>query len=461
MLSAEEGSHDGIEFHDMYGDLSYDDDIPQFLRQAAVDESAGTGDSGFFTSALGLDMSAQHLESGRDVHQPSTIQVPTESMTFTFLAGDPDLAAIYIREGYLLKSQKRNRNSLQEIKVDGQLEEATTDNDETSEESAKDFDKNLDAACNDETDSISQMDSMEESSEDEKHQGAVGSDLEDDDTYPQPSAGPLRNPKLSLSTLKDLFKSNIISSERFVEYLALLSDNTGTWRDNPECKFAFDFSCSRYEAFFTSLRALVATSEVYKLLPSATIDLKILSQRLEDAEWIPESDCLSGSQLLLQPLRGLSLSLQETFACITMFETGIINLETYSFDNVMAISSGDAIFVAATLLCDPYECPQATEIRRIVGNVGRAGVSLLISPAQLRKEKQKISSWDCVTHEDFNGLAEDNFRSTSVHLSFTATKWLWTPTIMVFKILKFTILRLLSQFMTKESGLPISMFCQQ
>jgi hypothetical protein len=75
-----------------------------------------------------------------------------------------------------------------------------------------------------------------------------------------------------------------------------------------------------------------------------------------------------------------------------------------------------------TLLCNLYKYPETIEIRRIVGNIGRASISLLISPKQLRKEKQKISLWDCITHKDFNKVAEDNFRSTLAYLSFTGCK---------------------------------------
>jgi hypothetical protein len=55
-----------------------------------------------------------------------------------------------------------------------------------------------------------------------------------------------------------------------------------------ECIFLPDLSYLKYESFFISLRAIVAASEVYKLLPSAIVDLKILLQYLEDMEWIPK-----------------------------------------------------------------------------------------------------------------------------------------------------------------------------
>lgn len=83
-----------------------------------------------------------------------------QGLAFTFLAIDLDLAAIYIRERYLLRSQKIIQNVLQvskrseckrrsETKVDGNLKEIIKDND-----------KNLDDIYNKEIDSISQIDSI-------------------------------------------------------------------------------------------------------------------------------------------------------------------------------------------------------------------------------------------------------------------------------------------------------------
>jgi hypothetical protein len=63
-----------------------------------------------------------------------------------------------------------------------------------------------------------------------------------------------------------------------------------------------------------------------------------------------------------------------------MFETGTVDLDPGFLKAVMAMSSGGSIFVAAAVLCDPYERPNSTEVRRIAGNVGRAGISMLSPP---------------------------------------------------------------------------------
>lgn len=56
--------------------------------------------------------------------------------------------------------------------------------------------------------------------------------------------------------------------------------------------------------------------------------------------------------------------------------SGLYEISPNSLSNVMAVSSGDAIFVAASLLCDPIEEPLRQEIRRVLGNVGQPGIAL-------------------------------------------------------------------------------------
>lgn len=48
------------------------------------------------------------------------------------------------------------------------------------------------------------------------------------------------------------------------------------------------------------------------------------------------------------------------------------------------MSSGNPLYVAAALLCDPYDEPHATELGRMVGNIGRAVTTFLISPPKVK-----------------------------------------------------------------------------
>jgi hypothetical protein len=92
-----------------------------------------------------------------------------------------------------------------------------------------------------------------------------------------------------------------------------------------------------------------------------------------------------------------------------------------SLKKVMAISSGNSIFVAAALCRDPSwgSDGQVALIRRYVGNVGKAGVVILVPPAAPRIRRFDPASWKHINHDDFSGEMADCFQATSLHLSFT------------------------------------------
>ncbi|KAE8451361.1 hypothetical protein EG329_003990 [Mollisiaceae sp. DMI_Dod_QoI] len=83
------------------------------------------------------------------------------------------------------------------------------------------------------------------------------------------------------------------------------------------------------------------------------------------------------------------------------------------------MSSGNSLYIARTLLCDPYEETSATEIHRVVGNIGRAGITFLISPPEVKIRQADPEKWMAINHHPFNGKLENHFTHTSVHLSFT------------------------------------------
>ncbi|KAI9845371.1 MAG: hypothetical protein M1838_001771 [Thelocarpon superellum] len=85
----------------------------------------------------------------------------------------------------------------------------------------------------------------------------------------------------------------------------------------------------------------------------------------------------------------------------------------------MVISSGDSIFVASSLLCDPADVRDPSELRRVVGNVGHAGIAMLIPPINPRVRAPDVKQWRVITHAPFDGILEDHFPNTSLHLAFT------------------------------------------
>lgn len=113
----------------------------------------------------------------------------------------------------------------------------------------------------------------------------------------------------------------------------------------------------------------------------------------------------------------LELSRAASFACIAMLESGYINVGAEGLETVIALSSGDSLFVTMPLICDPaYQV--LDRVIRIRGNIGRAGIAMMIPPSQSAQE-QENDNWRLVTHARFDGKIKDSFPSTSLHLSFT------------------------------------------
>ena len=157
------------------------------------------------------------------------------------------------------------------------------------------------------------------------------------------------------------------------------------------------------------LRACAMMAEIYHLLPGATISTLVVKLSLSRARWVPQS---KDNQLL-------PLTLAQAFACIAMFESGTCNLDPSNLVEVFAMASGNSLYVAGSLLCDPHQQPSPTEIRRVIGNVGRAGITFLIAPPDVKLRPKDPEKWMFISHRKFDGHPENHFKKTSLHLSFT------------------------------------------
>ncbi|KAH0565865.1 hypothetical protein GP486_000743 [Trichoglossum hirsutum] len=207
--------------------------------------------------------------------------------------------------------------------------------------------------------------------------------------------------EMDIEYLIESFESDAVEIGTLIEYLQLLG-KTNHWK-----------------GYFRSLKALASAADIYKLLPNTTVAFSLISQTLHESHWIPLKSQDPGELHLETLLKPFPLDRPSTLACVVMFETGSWNIAPESFENVMAISSGDSIYVAAPLLCDPYESPRGNELKRIIGNVGRAGIALLIPPRNVRTRGPLYNKWELVNHDIFDGKAENCFQNTSMHLSFT------------------------------------------
>lgn len=171
-----------------------------------------------------------------------------------------------------------------------------------------------------------------------------------------------------------------------------------------------------------SLKAVSTAAMIYRHFSDATIDIRIMQQPLYDALWVPKLPILPLSSKrdpsVIMALQPYVLDRPSSFACITMFESGQYNVDPNDLENVMAISSGDSLYIGAELLHDPFE-PNFGFVQRVAGNIGRPGIALLVSPMDPLIKPVSMSEWPQINRKVFDGEIQDCFESTSLHLSFT------------------------------------------
>ncbi|OQV00936.1 hypothetical protein CLAIMM_06370 [Cladophialophora immunda] len=170
------------------------------------------------------------------------------------------------------------------------------------------------------------------------------------------------------------------------------------------------FSSSTFE----SLHYLGLMSQLYAQFPSATFPIKIVEKQFNLAEvWEESASC--GCVHLED------LSMQEALQAICVMEAGGVAHSHFRLNRAFAIAAGNSIFVAESLLSEPSRHPPGYAIRRIVGNLGLPGVSILVSPESARV-KEKTRDFRAIEHAPYNYRREDNFGATSLHLSLTEWK---------------------------------------
>ena len=173
-----------------------------------------------------------------------------------------------------------------------------------------------------------------------------------------------------------------------------------------------------------ALQGLATAAMIYSLLPHASIALTTIQiGPLNATKWF--SSCQDRRNHSESPdpelnlLLPLQLSRAATFACISMFESGSFDLDPELLQHVMAISAGDSIYVAAPILCDPAIVTKSYEVRRIVGNIGRAGIAYLIPPTDPMVKKLALETYQVINHDPYDGKLENSFQNTTLHLGFS------------------------------------------
>ena len=155
--------------------------------------------------------------------------------------------------------------------------------------------------------------------------------------------------------------------------------------------------------WLNSMANLGFARRVYSQIRAPTISLNIIEKPLHGFEWT------------LDPK-----SRAQIFACITALESGGRYVNPRALTSVMALSSRNSIFVASAILSDPAESAESGDIKRIPGNVGQPGITLMVSAQNLRI-RPPSQNFRAVTHADYDYQRVDRFVGTTLHLSFT--KW--------------------------------------
>ncbi|KAK1148253.1 hypothetical protein N8T08_010062 [Aspergillus melleus] len=242
------------------------------------------------------------------------------------------------------------------------------------------------------------------------------------------------------------FSQATISPVLLADYLSTIVNkgirNTGPGRDNNDlqyggqipglqlCVFSFHFPVNLCKSLF----AFSLAADVYENLQGATIPLTLVNKPLYESLWLPspfyqESKLKNHtidyrfdySEPAVIAAKPQPLDLAKSFSCIARFENGTSDVDPADLESALALASGDSIFVAGIVLSDPFDSPAPHSIRRIDGNIGRPGISILVAP-QHPKIRKPTDSFNVISHLPYNFRREDNFRGTSLHLSFTEWK---------------------------------------
>lgn len=192
------------------------------------------------------------------------------------------------------------------------------------------------------------------------------------------------------------------------------------------------------QTYIKSLYFLSIAHELYVDLEGATIPTEILKTPLHTSNWLShhwtptyniqawvaaneDLTTDSGGVKLRFPAQFLTQA--EMFACIALFESGYHNLDPSEVEPVVALASANSIFVADDLLIDPgLHLHHNAGVQRVVGNIGRAGISMLVLPDQLPRMRPLSDDWRMATHAPYDYHREDNLRGTTLVLSFTEWK---------------------------------------
>ena len=180
---------------------------------------------------------------------------------------------------------------------------------------------------------------------------------------------------------------------------------------------------------YRSLIAFDLSYTVFDGLPNATVTNELVTSGnpLCRAPWLPCASIImeNDEACLPEPFKPMIrhhnyyvLSRSETFGCLLHYETGLHGFTTEYLSDIFAISVDNSLYVAEALLSDPSLLRSQTCVRHLAGNIGRSGISPLVEVKNARVRKPS-NDYSLVRHEQYDFNRENNYRGTSLHLSFT------------------------------------------
>lgn len=183
--------------------------------------------------------------------------------------------------------------------------------------------------------------------------------------------------------------------------------------------------------WFRSLELIGVIDEIYSRMHGATISLGVIEYPLLEAYWTalsypPHSEAGRREETHIRGTGDMlaQMSREHSMACIAMMQTGVSNLDPSDLSQVMAMSSDNSIFVAASLLTDPHTKVRPQDIRHIIGNVGYPGLNLMIGPPgclRISRPKNEVQTLSNTSRHSWT--RQDKFGGSSLHLSFTGKRF--------------------------------------
>ncbi|KAF7593115.1 hypothetical protein BBP40_011994 [Aspergillus hancockii] len=176
------------------------------------------------------------------------------------------------------------------------------------------------------------------------------------------------------------------------EYIRPLQEDP-RFRESPE---SYTFWDARTEKF---LAPCVGVPGLATLCQPGDAPLILNPPAIERVIQMLDADLFAANELL----RYISGNLDKSASAISTMRT------------ISQASTIYRVIPVAMLTCDPFEKCQAYELRRVLGTVGRPGITLLVPPDTPLVRKADPSSWKILSTNHFNGCAEDHLTRTSDH----------------------------------------------